>query len=93
MIKAAIFILTQNTIERKVYLKTSLYFLFKNFNAKYKYPVIILHEGDYTEDAKKEIYTGIRSECRHLVSFKSIDEDDFCIPPHINIDKMNENMI
>ena len=89
MIKAAIFILTQNTIERKVYLKTSLYFLFKNFNAKYKYPVIILHEGDYTEDAKKEIYTGIRSECRHLVSFKSIDEDDFCIPPHIDIDKMN----
>jgi len=89
MIKAAIFILTQNTIERKVYLKTSLYFLFKNFNAKYKYPVIILHEGDYTEDAKKEIYTGIRSECRHLVSFKTIDEDDFCIPPHIDIDKMN----
>ena len=89
MIKAAIFILTQNTIERKVYLKTSLYFLFKNFNAKYKYPVIILHEGDYTEDAKKEIYTGIRSECRHLVSFKSIDEDDFCIPPHIDVDKMN----
>jgi hypothetical protein len=33
-IKAAIFILTQNTTERKVYLKTSLYFLFKNFNAK-----------------------------------------------------------
>jgi len=89
MIKAAIFILTQNTIERKVYLKTSLYFLFKNFNAKYKYPVIILHEGDYTEDAKKEIYTGIRSECRHLVSFKTIDKDDFCIPPHIDIDKMN----
>jgi hypothetical protein len=89
MIKAAIFILTQNTIERKIYLKTSLYFLFKNFNAKYKYPVIILHEGDYTEEAKKEIYTGIRGECRHLVSFKQIDEEDFHIPPHIDIDKMN----
>ena len=41
-INAAILILTQNTIERKVYLKTSLYFLFKNFNHIYKYPIIIL---------------------------------------------------
>jgi hypothetical protein len=89
MIKGAIFILTQNTIERKVYLKTSLYFLFKNFNAKYKYPVIILHEGDYTEDAKKEIITGIRSECRNLLTFKQIDDEDFRIPSHIDIDKMN----
>jgi hypothetical protein len=89
MIKGAIFILTQNTTERKVYLKTSLYFLFKNFNAKYKYPVIILHEGDYTEDAKKEIIAGIRSECRNLLTFKQIDEEDFCIPSHIDIDKMN----
>jgi hypothetical protein len=89
MIKGAIFILTQNTIERKVYLKTSLYFLFKNFNAKYKYPVIILHEGDYTEDAKNDIFTGIRNECRHLVSFVQIDEEDFCVPQHIDIDKMN----
>ena len=90
MIKAAIFILTQNTIERKVYLKTSLYFLFKNFNAKYKYPVIILHEGDYTEDAKSEILAGVRGECRNLVSFKEIDKEDFTIPPHIDTDKMNE---
>ena len=30
MIKAAIFILTQNNTERKVYLKTTLYFLWKN---------------------------------------------------------------
>lgn len=89
MIKAGIFILTQNTIERKVYLKTSLYFLFKNFNAKYKYPVIILHEGDYTEEAKNEILTGIRSECRSLLTFKEIDSDDFSIPSHIDIDKMN----
>jgi hypothetical protein len=89
MIKAAIFILTQNTIERKVYLKTSLYFLFKNFNAKYKYPVIILHEGDYNEEAKNEIIMGIRCDYRYLVQFKKIDDEDFCIPSHINIDKMN----
>jgi hypothetical protein len=89
MIKGAIFILTQNTIERKVYLKTSLYFLFKNFNAKYKYPVIILHEGDYTEDAKKEIIAGIRSECRNLLTLQKIDDEDFRIPAHIDIDKMN----
>jgi len=89
MIKAAIFILTQNTIERKVYLKTSLYFLFKNFNSKYKYPVIILHEGDYNEEAKNEIIMGIRCDYRYLVQFKQIDNEDFCIPSHINIDKMN----
>jgi hypothetical protein len=89
MIKAAIFILTQNTIERKVYLKTSLYFLFKNFNAKYKYPVIILHEGDYNEETKNEIIMGIRCDYRYLVIFKQIDNEDFCIPSHINIDKMN----
>jgi alpha 1,2-mannosyltransferase len=89
MIKAGIFILTQNTIERKVYLKTSLYFLFKNFNAKYKYPVIILHEGDYTEDAKNDIIAGIRSECRSLLTFKQIDEEDFTIPSHIDKDKMD----
>ena len=89
MIKAAIFILTQNTIERKVYLKTSLYFLFKNFNAKYKYPVIILHEEDYNEEVKNEIIMSIRSDYRYLLQFKQIDEQDFCIPSHINIDKMN----
>ena len=89
MIKAAIFILTQNTIERKIYLKTSLYFLFKNFNAKYKYPVIILHEGDFTEDAKNDIIVGIRSECRSLLTFKQIDEEDFTIPSHIDKEKMD----
>ena len=89
MIKGAIFILTQNTIERKIYLKTCLYFLFKNFNAKFKYPVIILHEGDYTDDAKNEIITGIRMECRDFIKFKQIDNEDFCIPQHIDIDKMN----
>ena len=89
MIKAAIFILTQNTIERKIYLKTSLYFLFKNFNAKYKYPVIILHEGDYNEEAKNEIIMGVRCDYRYLVQFKQIDDEDFCIPSHIDIDKMN----
>ena len=51
MTKSAILILTQNTIERKIYLKTSLYFLFRNFNARFKYPVIILHEGDYDIDS------------------------------------------
>ena len=49
---AAIFYLTQNTPVRKTYLKTSLYFMFKNFNAEHKYPVIILHEGDF--DAKSQ---------------------------------------
>lgn len=90
MIKAAIFILTQNTPERKVYLKTSLYFLFKNFNSEYKYPVFILHEGDYDLFSQKEVITGIREECRNLVNFKQLDIEDFTLPSHINKDKMDK---
>ena len=74
---AAIYILTQNNLERKIYLKTTLYFLFKNFNSKYKYPVIILHEGDYDKDSKNEILTSIRVECVNLVSFCELDKEDF----------------
>lgn len=90
MPKAAIFVLSQNTIERKIYLKTSLYFLFKNFNAVYKYPVIILHEGDYDEHSKNEIKMSIRSECRNLIKFQELDSCDFVVPDHIDIDKLNK---
>lgn len=84
-INAAIFILTQNTIQRKVYLKTSLYFLFRNFNSKYNYPVIILHEGDFDALSQNEIVLSIRKNHRHLVIFKEIDKSDFELPE--NIDK------
>jgi len=87
---SAIFILTQNTTERKIYLKTSLYFLFKNFNKIYKYPIIILHEGDYTDDTKKEILLGIRYDYRYLLSFKEIDKSDFTIPDNIDLNRVNQ---
>lgn len=90
MTKSAIFILTQNTTERKIYLKTSLYFLFRNFNAKYKYPVIILHEGDYDIESMNEITTSIRKDCRYLIDFKKIDSGDFDIPKNIDVKKMNK---
>lgn len=89
-IRAGIFILTQNTIERKIYLKTSLYFLFRNFNKKYNYPVIILHDGDYDDKSQNEIISSIRKNHQHLIIFKQIDEDDFKIPEHIDIDKVNK---
>jgi len=88
MLKAAIYILTQNTPERKIYLKTSLYFLFKNFNSKYKYPVIILHEGDYDNNSKNEILLSIRGECKDIVKFQELDKNDFKVPDHINKSKM-----
>jgi alpha 1,2-mannosyltransferase len=90
MPKAAIFVLSQNTVERKIYLKTSLYFLFRNFNAVYKYPVIILHEGDYDEHSKNEIKMSIRSECRNLIRFQELDSCDFVVPEHIDINKLNK---
>jgi len=89
-IKAGIFILTQNTTERKTYLKTSLYFLFRHFNSKFKYPVIILHEKDYDEKSKQEIIQSVRESCRSLISFKEIDENDFVVPSHINMEKLKE---
>jgi hypothetical protein len=83
-INAAIFILTQNTAERKVYLKTSLYFLFRNFNKKFNYPIILLHEGDYDERSQDEIIKSIREDHRHLIKFKQIAKEDFEIPSHID---------
>jgi hypothetical protein len=82
--KCAIFILTQNNIERKIYLKTTLYFLFRNFNKKYNYPVIILHEGDYDLKSQDEILSGIRENNKSCVSFKELDKSDFVLPEHID---------
>lgn len=89
---AAIFILTQNTEVRKTYLKTSLYFLCKNFNEKFQYPVCILHEGDYDSDSQREVILSVRESCRHLITFITLDEDDFTLPQHIDKEKM-ENCI
>lgn len=85
---AAIFILTQNTPVRKTHLKNCLYFLFKNFNATYKYPVILFHEGDFGPKDQREILMGIRVSCRSLVSFHQLEPTDFQIPEHIDADKV-----
>jgi hypothetical protein len=87
-LNAAIFILSQNNDVRRTYLKTSLYFLFRNFNAVHKYPVIIFHEGDFKPNDQTEIINGIRKSCRHLVNFHALDAGDFKVPEHIDKDKM-----
>lgn len=86
--RAAIFILTQNNAVRRTYLKTCLYFLFKHFNAEHRYPVMILHEGDYDPRGQEEILRSVRSSCRSLVSFVQMDTEDFTIPAHIDQEKM-----
>lgn len=90
--KSAIIILTQNTSEKRIHLKNCLYFLFKNFNEKYKYPVIILHEGDYTSEFQEEIIKSVRENSRSCIIFKEIDKNDFKTPEHINKDKMNKSI-
>jgi hypothetical protein len=87
---AAIFYLTQNNDVRKTYLKTSLYFLFRHFNAEHKYPVIILHEGDYDQTSQEEILSGIRQSCRACVTFRALDKNDFELPYHIDVSKMEK---
>lgn len=91
-IKAGIFILTQNTIERKIYLKTSLYFLFRNFNKKYNYPVIILHEGDFNKVTEDEIRHSVRENHRHLITFKVIHKEDFELPQHIDKERVEKSV-
>lgn len=86
-VNAAIFYLTQNTDVRKTHLKTSLYFLFKNFNARYKYPVILLHEGDFDPKSQQEIILSVRSSCRSLVTFVELDKDDFQVPDFVDLRK------
>lgn len=88
MVNAAIFYLTQNTEVRRCYLKTSLYFLFRHGNAKFRYPVIILHEGDYDAKAQRDVLMSVRASCRSLVSFRALDQGDFELPPHIDREKM-----
>jgi len=87
--RAAICILTQNTEVRKTYLKTTLYFLFKHFNAKYRHPVLIFHEGDFDAKSQDEIITGIRVSCRDLVTFHALDPNDFKLPAFIDEEKLN----
>lgn len=88
--KSAIFYLTQNTEVRRTYLKTSLYFLFRNFNAKYKYPVILFHEGDYDLKSQEDVLMSVRDSCRSLVSFQTLDKEDFEIPAHIDKDRVRK---
>ena len=90
--KSAIVILTQNTPEKRIYLKNCLYFLFKNFNEKFKYPVIILHEGDYTPEFQEEIIKGVREESRSFIKFKELDKEDFKIPEHIDKVKLAKSI-
>lgn len=92
MTQAAIFILTQNTPERRVHLKTCLYFLFKNFNAAHKYPVRIFHEGDYDARSQHEILMGVRTSCRHLVGFVAMDPRDWALPAHIDRGRMERSI-
>jgi hypothetical protein len=73
-------------------LKTTLYFLFRNYNHKFNYPIIILHEGDYDEKSKEEIIKSVRENHRDLINFKQIDKNDFCVPEHIDIDKLNKSI-
>lgn len=87
---AAIFYLTQNSEVRRTYLKTSLYFLFRNFNASFKYPVIIFHEGDYDIGSQEDVLMSIRESCRSLVSFQTLDINDFKIPSHIDADRVRK---
>jgi hypothetical protein len=80
--KTGIFIFTKAS--RKIYLKTCLYFLFKNYNHLHTHNVYILNE-DLTKEDKEEILLGIRNDCRDKVFFKDIK---LSTPPDVDVDKL-----
>ena len=90
--RASFVILTRNTPERRVYLQSTLYFLCKNFNEKYQYPIRILHEGDFDADAQRCVRAGLRGNCADLVSFVTIGASDFDTPAWIDADRLRRNL-
>lgn len=91
-VSAAIVYLTQNTPERRIYLKTSLYFLFRHFSHRFRYPILIFHEGDYDARSQGEILAGIRGEHRAQISFRQIDSSDFTLPTHLGSDEIKASI-
>jgi hypothetical protein len=84
--KTGIFIFTKAS--RKIYIKTCLYFLFKNYNHLHNHNVYILNE-DLSKEDKEEILLGIRSDCRHNIFFKDIV---LRTPDDIDSDKLTSSL-
>ena len=92
--RAAFVVLSQATPERVVYLKSTLYFLFKRFNAApaRRYPVRVLHEGDFGPALQAEIRAGLRDGFGDLLSFVRLDAGDFEVPSWIDRDRLDRNI-
>ncbi|MEO7194988.1 MAG: hypothetical protein ABIZ05_09215 [Pseudonocardiaceae bacterium] len=76
--------LTRNTAERRAYLQTSLYFLFRNFNGRFQYPVHIFHEGDYDLASQELVKAGVRGGLGRLLQFRQVDPEDFRVPVELD---------
>lgn len=90
---AAIVCLTQDTPVRRVYLQTTLYLLFRSFNERCKYPVLVFHEGDFSEENIAAIRAGIPGDLGSLVQFVCVDADDFRLPASVTDDIVVANKI
>lgn len=90
---AAIIYLTQDTPVRRLYLQTSLYLLFRSFNERFHYPVLVFHEGDFTEDAIAAIKEGIPGGLGVLVQFQQVETTDFCTPGSATADLVEANRV
>lgn len=83
--KTGIFITSSKS--RKLQLKTSLYFLFKNFNKSYNHDVYIL-TSDFNNDDEEEIKLSVRENNRKSIHFKNIS-----LQTPDNVDKVKVNKI
>jgi hypothetical protein len=78
--RAAVVYLTQNIPARRRYLHTSLRLLFRSFNARCGYPVIVLHEGDFTEESIASVRRELPRDQGDLLHFHALESDDFLAP-------------
>lgn len=90
---AAIVYLTQDTPVRRVYLQTSLYLLFRSFNERCQHPVLVFHEGDFSEESITAVKEGIPGGLGSLVQFRGLDTGDFHLPASVTDDIVEANRL
>ncbi len=84
--KAAIVVLCRNSDLNEMI--DSMQEFEASFNGKYRYPYIFFNDVPFTEEFKLEISKHTNS----TISFNTIPKDEWSVPSHINLEKMQASM-
>ena len=75
--------LTQNLPLRRAYLRESIASLFSSFNATFRYPIWIFHQGDFGPDAQEQVKDDVANDLGFLIEFKLIASEEFEHPKDV----------